>query len=138
MTRNDGKQPRRAMASAYPLTKPLVGQNGTVMCLAERERAQEGALGLRSNFGNPSPALSPQAERERRARRILRAPGALRVFGRAALLGSLRSQRRLRWSVALPSTRLTHFDFCLHGFTFFLYRPQRNPNESGFRIQNLT
>jgi hypothetical protein len=25
------------MASAHPLTKPLVGQNGTFMCLPERE-----------------------------------------------------------------------------------------------------
>jgi hypothetical protein len=34
------------MASAHPLTQPLVGQNGTVRCLAEGEMAQEGALGV--------------------------------------------------------------------------------------------
>ena len=37
MTRNGRKQPRRAMASAYPLTTPLEGQNGTVRCLPGRE-----------------------------------------------------------------------------------------------------
>ena len=44
MTRNGRKQPLRAMASAGPLTKPLVGQNGTVRCSAGRGRAQEGDL----------------------------------------------------------------------------------------------
>jgi hypothetical protein len=32
------------MASAHPLTKALVGQNGTVRCSAGRGRAQEGDL----------------------------------------------------------------------------------------------